>query len=357
MSRGTLASISQTALLNNIKRVKEYAPSSKIWVVVKANAYGHGAVGIAKMVPDADGFAVATLREADELRAEGIESNILLLEGCPSFGQMQTAIESRYTLVLHDMQQVQWFLKLQIINPVDVWIKVDTGMHRLGLLPEEVSDAHQMLSSFQGCHSISVMTHLACADDIEHEYNDQQLSKFISITDELDFSEISIANSATIITREECTKDWVRPGIMLYGASPLADQSAKSLGLAAVMTLTAPVIALRTIQEGQSAGYGATWTAKKKTTLATIAIGYGDGYPRHAKLGTPIYFQGKTYPLVGRVSMDMISIDVSEADIQLGDKVELWGQNLAVDHVAKWCDTIGYELLTRLSLRVEYHYI
>lgn len=351
MSRGTLAVINMDAYQHNLKVIQQKAPHSQVWAVIKADAYGHGALNAAKALDNASGFAVATVGEALKLRRSGIVKPILLLEGCISSSQLFQSVENNLTPVIHNRDQLSWLDNLSKFNPIDIWLKVDTGMHRVGFDPFEILQLIPDIKNHPLVKTVNIMSHFACADEINHPLNQLQLDRFSQFT-RLNLA-CSFANSAAIWQFPESHHQWTRPGISLYGASPFADQSAESLGLKPVMTLKSRVIAERTISEGETVGYGARWSARKSSKIATIAIGYGDGYPRHAPDGTPVWINGQEVPLAGKVSMDMLTIDVSDVSGSVLDQeVELWGENLPVDRVASHIGTIGYELLTRVSPRV-----
>jgi alanine racemase len=352
MSRGTRATISASALCHNLKRVQIFAPSSKIWAVVKANAYGHGAGRVASVLKDADGFAVSTFDEAKSLRDEGIKHPIILLEGVTDKNHLVALAEHGFDCVFHCWEQLEDLDRLATDFVLNVWLKIDTGMHRLGFQPSDIDQVKERLLSYPQIKLNGLMTHLACADDSKNaQVSESQVEQFLSVTSNTDVS--SIGNSAAIVTNQKWHGDWVRPGIMLYGASPIADVTAETLGLKPAMAFTTPVIAIRKIAEGECVGYGHRWKAKRESIIATLAVGYGDGYPRHAPDGTPVFLNGQTVPLVGRVSMDMVMVDVTDSlHVAVGDTAELWGTNLPVDQVAKAIGTIGYELLTRVSPRV-----
>lgn len=354
MSRGTVAVINKAALRHNLDVVRRFAPDSKVWAIVKANAYGHGATDVALALTGADGFAVATLKEAVELRDSGVTAPILLLEGVAETAQLTVAEQYGLQVVLQTKEQVMDAIEFP--GSLHVWVKIDTGMHRLGLLPEQVAEVRALVSGASRIRVAGWMTHFACADNGPgNSATVHQIERFDRVVAATEPS--CLANSAAIIDWPATQRDWVRPGIMLYGASPFSDRSAESLGLLPAMSLQAPVISLRQIDAGEFVGYGYRWQAQRPTTIATLAIGYGDGYPRHAPDGTPVWLNGQIVPLVGRVSMDMVMVDVTDNAVQLGDIAQLWGDQLPVDEVASHIDTIGYELLTRVSPRVERSYL
>jgi alanine racemase len=353
MTRGTKALISASALKNNYQRVQELAPNSKIWAVIKADAYGHGSVNVAKVLSGADGYAVATLGEARTLRAAGIQAPILLLAGVTEAGHFSEAAEKGLECIVHCYEQLDFLDSFDCKATLKVWLKVDTGMHRLGFMPADLPEVVSRLAQYAHVEIVGMMTHMCCADELNRpEITERQLKAISRCA--LEGKQITMANSASVIKWPETHADWVRPGIMLYGATPFADMTAKQIGLAAAMTLVAPVIAIKRLAEGESVGYGMRWTARRDSVIATLAIGYADGYPRHAPDGTPVWLNGKTVPISGRVCMDMLMVDVTElTDVKVGDLAELWGANLPVDEVGRYVDTIGYELITRVSPRVE----
>jgi alanine racemase len=351
MSRGTRALISQSALKHNYARVQQCAPNSKIWAVVKANAYGHDALLVAQALSHADGFAVSTLDEGRSLRDAGIEQPIILLEGVTEAEHWQHAAEFELECVVHNETQLKELESIALETSLRVWMKIDTGMHRLGFLPEQVASAKARLSAIKHVQLCGQMTHLACADTPELSTSTEQVEAFNFYRDSALLS--SIGNSAAIMTGETFQGDWVRPGIMLYGAVAITNQSAADSDLKPVMNFETPVIAVRLVRKGEKIGYGHCWQAKRDSVIATLAAGYGDGYPRHAPNGTPVWINGSRAELVGRVSMDMIMIDITDiSGVTVGDIAQLWGDKLPVDEVAKHIGTIGYELLTRISPRV-----
>ncbi|MCJ8313135.1 MAG: alanine racemase [Saccharospirillaceae bacterium] len=358
MSRGTIARINSAAANHNLKVIQKKYPDAKIWAVVKANAYGHGAIKLTAKLTHCDGFAVATLDEALELRQADIKKPILLLEGCLNVLQTKSALDNGLTLTLHCIEQIEDLEKLAETEQYalqTLWLKVDTGMHRLGLALNDLKDSFERLAKIKWINNIGVMTHFSSADELDNDFTQLQITRLKQYLPK-NCSLISMANSAAIFNPVESTNDWVRPGIAMYGASPFVGVTAKELNLLPVMQLSAPIIAIRDVEIGEGTGYGKIWTAKRKTKIATVAIGYGDGYPRACKQGAPVFVNGKRVELIGRVSMDLITIDVSDVAVSLYDQVELWGNEISVDEVASYCDSIGYELLTRVSARVMYQY-
>lgn len=355
MSRGTCAYMDPSALQDNLQRVRALAPGARVWAVVKADGYGHGAVQAAQALHQADGFAVATLAEAQALREAGIDAPILLLEGTLGPLQALDAVRLGCDTVVHQAEQLA-FLEAMAdrLDQQVIWLKVDTGMHRLGVEPDQVPDFVQRIRAIHPGQPINLMTHFASADEPQTPNTSVQIARFNQLAQALPDARLCLANSAGVMAWPESHGDWIRPGIMLYGASPGFGKTGLELGLKPVMRLTAPVIALRNVPAGDWVGYGARWQASRESRIATLAIGYGDGYPRHAPDNTPVWLGGQRVPLVGKVSMDMLTVDVTDTpDIQLGDAAELWGEHLSVDEVASHIGTVGYELLTRVSPRVD----
>ncbi|MDC9714328.1 MAG: alanine racemase [Gammaproteobacteria bacterium] len=342
-----VATISQLALTHNLSVVKRITPQTKIVAMVKANAYGHHLDLITPLIENADILAVSELSEARQLR-QLTHRPILLLSGIYTMQELQEAIDLNCQIVVHHPSQIH--LINNSTQALSIWIKIDTGMHRLGLSSKKYQQHLPHLKSNTLISIECVMSHFACADDKSHPMNQQQLAKFETLTS--DENNRSMANSAAILSLPASLFEFVRPGIMLYGASPFTDNNT---GLKPVMRLSAPVLCLKTIQAGEIVGYGANWIAKKKTTLAIIGIGYGDGYPRHAKNGTPVLINNALCALVGRVSMDMIVVDIGDIEVLIGERAILWGdEKLRVETIAEHSNTISYELLTGVSSRVKF---
>ncbi|MFC3151971.1 alanine racemase [Litoribrevibacter euphylliae] len=357
MSSRVSATVNLSAISHNLDVIQQAAPQSCVLAMVKADAYGHGAGEVARVIePRVGGFGVATLDEADVLRSVGIVAPIVLLEGFNFSHELAIAKELKLDLVIHNLIQLTELVNDGAEGIPRIWLKLDTGMHRLGFSSKDWKKALSVLTDAHLPVESVVMTHMACADEIGHEQNQLQEQCFEEMSRGLPFP-CSIANSAVILSRPDLHRDWVRPGIMLYGVSPFgAGQLVDSLK--PVMTLRASVIALRDVEEGEWIGYGATYQCSTPKKIATVSLGYGDGYPRSAPSGTPCYLNGVYTELVGRVSMDMLTVDVSHIpDVALGDQVELWGEHVPVEQVAAHCGTIGYELLTGLTNRVAFHYV
>jgi len=320
---------------------------------VKADAYGHGLDRTAHALEDlVDGFAVACMEEALRLRASGIVAPLLLLEGPHSRDEVDLAAAQGIQLCIVEARQRDWLAAAAPSARPTCWLKIDTGMHRLGFDVREVPRIATDLAELLGGAAPVLCTHFAGADDPQTGTTAGQLERFAAATRGLAGAR-SCANSAALLTLPESPGDWVRPGYLLYGGNPLRSGSARDHGLRPAMEVSAEVISLRTIAAGERVGYGGRWQARRPSRIATIAMGYGDGYPRHARDGTPVLVAGRRCPLAGRVSMDMITVDVTDhAPVQVGDRAVLWGAEPGVDEVARCADTIGYELLAGLPARL-----
>ena len=349
MSRPIQARINLSALDRNLDVVRRLAPHSKIMAVVKANAYGHGLNCAVQVLKEADGLAVLSLEEAIALRENGYRQPILLLEGFFSADELPRIAEHHLSVVVHCREQVEMLMQTWLAAKLTVFFKMNTGMNRLGFSPENFRVALSELKSCRSVGDIVLMTHFANADDgvgIE-----KQFSLFNTVSEGLAHAR-SMANSAAILRYSDTHAEWVRPGIMLYGSSPFSDKSAESLGLQPVMTLTSQIIAIQQLRTDDTVGYGGTFVADRDMRVGIVACGYADGYPRHAQTGTPVLVEGQRTRTLGRVSMDMICVDLTQLSAQQGSTVTLWGDGLSVDEVAHSAGTIGYELLCALSARV-----
>jgi len=358
MSRPTRAVIDLQALRHNYQLAQSLAPDSKTMPMIKANAYGHGAVKVSQALSDiAPAFGVACIEEALELRSAGIKQPILLLEGAFDAAELKVAATKGFWVMVENHQQKQAIIDADLALPLTVWLGVDTGMHRLGFHSDEINEVYKTLNSSRNVSQpIVVTSHFACADDLHSDATAKQIATFKVCAPVAAMQ--SLANSAAILAWPKAQREWQRPGYMLYGNSPFAGPQENADKLKPVMSFESAVISLRSIAAGESVGYTANWTAERDSTIATITVGYGDGYPRNASNGTPVLINGVRYPLVGRVSMDMITVDVTElSDVAIGDKAVLWGPELPVNEVASYCGTIGYELLTRMPGRVPRIYL
>ncbi len=346
MSRPTQVVINLPALRHNFSRVRTLAPASKVIAVVKADAYGHGLLRVAKALPDADAFGVACLEEATELREAGISKPIILLEGPYTGEDLQEIISLGLEVVIHHDDQIRMLEQCSSKAKVKVWLKVDSGMHRLGLDPVDVRNSWLRLkncASVQG--DIRLMTHLANASDPDSPMTLAQLELFKRTCEGLEAAR-TVANSAGIIAWPQSHADYVRPGLMLYGVSPMDNCTAVDHGLLPVMSLQSTLISIRQVNKGEPVGYGADWICPEDMPIGIVAAGYGDGFPRHGRAGKPIIINGKRSQIIGHPSMDMLTVDLRNIpSVKTGDPVELWGNSLPVEEVAKYANTIPYELL------------
>ena len=356
--RSATAEICLQSLQHNVQQIKNIAPHSKIMAVVKANAYGHGLLSVASALTDVDAFAVARVEEALTLRSGGIVKPILLLEGFFSTDELPILVANNIQTSVHIEQQLDELEQADLEAPIHVWLKMDTGMHRLGIRPDNCKRAIERLKNNPNVvQPARLMTHFSCADEADPSITQRQ----INIFDELvagEEGEHSIANSAGVLAWPSAHRDWIRPGIMLYGVSPMIGATAVEHDLKPVMTLTTDLIAVHDINKGETTGYGGIWSASEDTRLGVVAVGYGDGYPRMAPEGTPVLINGRIVPIVGRVSMDMLTVDLGvDCQDKVGDKVIMWGAGLPAELVAEHIGTIAYELVTKLTQRVTLKYL
>jgi alanine racemase len=351
MPRPIRASISASALSHNLALAMKDAAPAKTWAVIKANAYGHGLVRAAKAFAAADGYALLDLVDALKLRSSGVEKPLLMLEGFFTPQDLPHYAKYRLVPVVHNIEQVEMLAKTPIEGQLDVYLKVNSGMNRLGFMNDGVAGAWTSLKANKSVRSVSLMTHFA---DAEGESGvDGQLGWFNALTHSMDGPR-SFANSGALLRfADKARGDWVRPGIMLYGCSPLPFRTAADIGLKPAMTLRSEVIAVQNIDQGERIGYGFTYQAAKEMRVGVVACGYGDGYPRHAPSGTPVLVAGQRTQTLGRVSMDMITVDLTDLpDAGVGAPVVLWGEGLPAEQVALSADTVSYELLCGLASRV-----
>ncbi|WP_028387556.1 alanine racemase [Legionella fairfieldensis] len=355
MTRPAHVQIDTKALLHNLNQVKQHAPGCKIIAMVKANAYG---CGLSNVVPvlagKVDAFGVACLEEAVAIRKLGVQSECVLFQGMFSADELQTIVNYKFQFVIHQSCQLQWLLAKPLPDKIKVWVKVDSGMHRLGFMPEEV---HDVVAALAACPwvdaEIGLLSHFACADEIENPVNQTQLSVFQAL--KLPPAKLvrSMANSAALLDLPEAHFDVVRPGIMLYGVSPFSNQVGQTLGLLPVMRFVSAISAIHHYPADTPIGYGGVWRTTRPSIIGVVAAGYGDGYPRHIKPDTPVWVKGYRLPIVGRVSMDMLTVDLTDCpEVTIGDAVELWGQYIPVETIAHAAGTIAYELLCQFSPRV-----
>ena len=360
MTRPSRALIDLAALRQNYL-IAQHLHQGRALAVVKANAYGHGAVACAQALADiTDGFAVALLSEALELRQAGITRPILVLEGCFDIQELEESCANNIWVAVHQTSQINMFADCDLPPAsVHVWLKVDSGMHRAGFALSAVSDAYARLAACPAVASITLMSHFARADEPNESATDQQIKTFERATQHLPGAR-SLSNSAGVLAWPSANSDWARPGILLYGANPLPASYTKqhpSHTLVPVMCLESEVFAVKTLQPGEALGYGGTFIAEYPTRVGLVAIGYADGYPRGAPTGTPVAIDGQLSRLVGRVSMDMLNVDLTALpETGIGSRVELWGHQIDINTVAQGANTIAYELLCNVK-RVQRVYI
>jgi alanine racemase len=353
MSRPIQAQISLAAIRSNLALVRRHAPGARVWGVVKANAYGHGVARVLPAMRQADGLALLDLEEAELLRALGYAGPILLLEGFFSVADLGRAMELGLDVVVHCNEQLQILENWSGPGRVNVYLKMNSGMNRLGFRADAMSSCHARLRALATVGQITLMTHFAQGESTEDVT--RAVGLFNAATQGL-AGERSLSNSAATLLHARARGDWVRPGIALYGASPLASRSAAALGLTPAMTLRSELIAVRDLAPGDAIGYGGRFVADQPMRIGVVACGYADGYPRAAADGTPVMVAGTRTRLVGMVSMDMLTVDLAPVpDAQVGTPVELWGAGLSVDEVAVQAGSVGYELLCALARRVPVH--
>jgi len=344
------ALISLDAMAHNLRIAREYVDAAQVFAVVKANAYGHGLSRAVRAFSAADGFAVLTLEEAANLRMMGIRKPILLLEGVFGADEWSACSELDVWPVLHHQAQLDWLSQQPPARPLHVFLKLDSGMHRLGFPLASARAVIEQVRSNPSLSGLTLMTHFAQADEAAGVA--WQMQPFLLQVGDTGLP-LSCANSAALLRYPETHGAWVRPGIMLYGTSPFADVSAAELGLRPAMTLRSEIIALRTIKAGEGVGYGCLYRADRDRQIGVVACGYADGYPRHAPTGTPVLVDGQLTRTLGRVSMDMLYVDLDGvAGAHVGTPVVLWGEGLSVDAVAAAAGTSSYELLCALAARV-----
>lgn len=355
MSRGH-AVIDLGALRHNLQQVLRFAPRSRVMAAIKANAYGHGMVEVARALHDADAFAVASLAEALTLRAAGIQHPVVMLGGVLDAEELGQALQHDVQLVVHDFRQLKFLEQSAFARDAAVWIKLDTGMHRLGFAAAQLAELRRRLDALPGLRLQGWMTHFARADETDRPETAQQIRVFEECLQGVT-AQRSLANSAGIVAWPSAHADWVRPGIMLYGGSPVNGEAAEKFSLKPVMSLRSRLLSIRELAAGEAVGYGSGWMTPEHMRIGVVAIGYGDGYPRHATNGTPVLINGQRVPLVGRVSMDLITVDLRGCEgAREGDEVLLWGTGLPADEVATYANTIAYDLFCGLTRRVTFEY-
>ncbi len=349
--RPLVARIDAAALTHNLLAARRHAGNARVLAVIKANGYGHGLLRVAQALRSADGYAVLTLEEAAALRGQGYSHPIVLLEGFFHPDELPEIARMRLRPVVHREDQADLLCRGRFENKIDLFLKLDTGMHRLGLPPKRLPAVLDKLRGSPHIGGITLMTHFARADEPEVGVADP-LARFQEATRGLNL-QVSLANSAALMRYPDTLGDWVRPGIMLYGASPFAGQTGEDVGLLPAMTLESTLIAVQNVPKGEGVGYGAAFVAPRDLRVGVVACGYADGYPRHAGTGTPVVVEGRLTRTLGRVSMDMLCVDLADVpNAHVGSPVTLWGRGLPIERVAEAAGTISYQLLTALAPRV-----
>lgn len=355
MARPTSATIHADALRHNLGVVRLRAPNSRVMAVVKADGYGHGLERVARSLEGADAFGVASLSDAERLRAVGLSQPIVLLSGFDEADDLPQMRRLNVDTVVHHAAQLAMLEGVGTGDPIRCWLKVDSGMHRLGFAPDAVRDAHARLSALPAvAGDIVLMNHFASSDEFANPQTREQMRVFAEATSGL-AGQRSLANSAAVLGWPDAHGDWVRPGGALYGVSAVEGKTGSDFGLQPAMTLSTKLLAVNRIRKGERIGYGATWQCPEDMPVGVAAIGYGDGYPRHAAAGTPVLVNGARADIIGRVSMDLMTIDLrGQPHAQPGDPVTLWGAELPVETVGSAAGTIGYELVCSITRRVRF---
>ncbi|MCR9191031.1 MAG: alanine racemase [Gammaproteobacteria bacterium] len=360
MTRPSHLCIDAAALSHNVARVRQYAPQQSVIAMVKANAYGCALNLVAPILePLVDSFGVACIEEARALRQYCPQKDCILFQGIFDPKEITTVVALHLTVVIHNPQQLAWFTTTPLSKKLNVWVKVDTGMHRLGFAPHELAG---VMSTLKVCpwidDDIGLMTHMACADTPSEPACLEQVRTWQSIADQDATLTRSASNSAAIVALPETHADAVRPGLMLYGVSPFSDRLGSDLGLQPVMQFVSSITTIHEYATGEAIGYGATWRCERPSVIGVIPVGYGDGYPQHLRPNTPVCVNGYKVPVVGRVSMDMLTIDLTDCpNVKLGDQVELWGKDVPIEVVAKHANTSVYELMPHVAQRVGRQYL
>lgn len=357
MSRHVIARIDLDAVVANMAQLQRCAPDSRMLAVLKANAYGHGIEAVARALRHADGFGVASQGEAERLRAIGMQQPIVLFGGFDAPQDIAKLAQMEVRVALHHPAQIAMLEAQRDSAPIHVWLKLDSGMNRLGFPPDEFSQVLARLRALPNvAPDIVLMTHFAASDEPDSSSLERQLAVFRHTTAGLELP-VSLANSAAVLDHPATHGDWIRPGGALYGLTTKPGRCAVQDGLRPAMRLSTRLIAVRDKPSGAAIGYGGTYTCAHPTRVGVAAVGYGDGYPRHAPTGTPVLVAGQRCNVIGRVSMDLVTINLAAAaHAQVGDEVVLWGDGLAIEEVGAAAGTISYELTCRLSERVQFRY-
>lgn len=355
MSRPTSATIHLDALRHNLAAIRAMAPTSRVMAVVKADGYGHGLERVAKALTDADAFGVAALADAERLRAAGLSQRIVLLSGFDEASDLQVLRALAVDTVIHHPSQVAMLEALEPGPAIRCWLKIDTGMHRLGIALDDAAAVAARLRALPVVDpELTLMSHFASSDEFGGRTTAAQIARFDAIAAQLPGLR-SLANSAAVLGWPQAHADWIRPGGALYGMSVVAGRTGADFGLRAAMTLSTRLIAVNRVAAGEPIGYSGAFVCPEDMRVGVAAIGYGDGYPRHVPSGTPVLVNGQGVPLIGRVSMDLMTLDLrSQPNAQVGDPVQLWGPQLPVEHIASIAGTIGYELTCSITRRVRF---
>ncbi|WP_428035351.1 alanine racemase [Amphritea sp.] len=358
MSRAAKITVDLDAIRHNYRLARSLNSAGHAVAIIKANAYGHGAVEVAKALEaEADAFGVACIEEAVELIDAGIEKPVLLLEGYFETSELDYISEQGMWCAVHSLAQIEQIAAASLSKPITVWLKMNSGMNRLGVHPDDYQAAFKRLKQLENVADIVLMTHFSSSDELDKTTTDEQLAVFNRASEGLDAPHC-LANSAAVLAWSDARRDWMRPGLMLYGATPFPDAQDNADKLIPAMTLTSEIIAVRDVKVGESVGYAGLFCADQPTRVGTVAMGYADGYSRHAVTGTPVWINGHRSRIIGRVSMDMLGVDLTGIpDADIGTEVEFWGRNVTAAEVATFCDTIPYTLFTGITRRVHKCYI
>lgn len=353
MSRSAIATIHLDALRHNLQKIRDLAPHSRVMAVVKADGYGHGLERVARALAAADAFGVAAIADGQRLRAAGVEHRIVVLSGIDEHGDLAEVRRLGLDVVLHHHEQLRLMESDRDPRPVRVWLKIDTGMHRLGIAQEQAAAVLARLRALpQFATDVVLMSHFSSSDEFSNDKTPRQAQRFDQVFS-TDPGAQSLANSAAILGFPATQRDWVRAGGLIYGLAVVADKNGADFGFRPAMTLSSKLIAINRVGKGEFVGYGERWQCPEDMNIGVVAMGYGDGYPRAAPCGTAVLVNGRVAPIVGRVSMDLMCLDLrTHADARINDRVVLWGAELPVEGLAKAADTISYELTCGVTRRV-----
>lgn len=351
------------ALQHNAEVVRQYAPEAKIMAAIKADGYGHGIKPVAQALNNiVDEFGVASTDDALRVKEQALDTPVTVFSGFHRSEELIAAFNRSISFFVYDESQldiIEEFSQQQRTGSIKIWLKVDTGMSRLGFSIDQLANIINRMEAIPIVFIRGIVSHLANSDCPTHPQNKAQYQSFQQLKEQYKHKDWqwSLANSGALIAMSDSQYDWVRPGIMLYGSSPLQDKTAEELGLKPVMTLKSQLISIRHVPRGQSVGYGSTWTARESTRVGVVACGYGDGYPRHIDANTPVLVNQQRTVILGRVSMDLIVVDLTKVSAKVGDEVILWGDGLPVDEIAISAETIAYELMCGIKSRVQRLYV